>query len=169
MKHGIFYSLTLALLAAADETPQDVLLQTTWVCTEFYDGSSLVPVTTLSPPTLRFDEDGGFGGGSGCNRYSGTYTDLTDDSVSLQINGRRGRRGCSGDLKLQENAFRELLDGLDTGVEYAILIGVGKHGLYLLKGSDDSAEVIAKFEEDTEPTILDIDYVATTALRKREY
>ena len=123
----------------------------------------------IKPAYVEVRRGRGIRRGSGCNRYSGTYTDLTDDSVSLQINGRRGRRGCSGDLKLQENAFRELLDGLDTGVEYAILIGVGKHGLYLLKGSDDSAEVIAKFEEDTEPTILDIDYVATTALRKREY
>ena len=138
------YLLAATALAAVLHPVYSDLVGPTWAATSFYNSNNTTMATAEplvgTELTLHLDENGGFGGKSGCNSFTGTYIDLTDESFTVDGPMTSTMMMCTAAEMEQERAYLAIFNGT---IDYS----VSDDGTGLELTDDVSGQVLANYGE----------------------
>ena len=116
MKQVKFFSyiLIVALMSACsctkDKVSKSDLTETVWQLKSL-NGSTDLSSFSREIPFIKFDGDSRISGNTGCNNYSGAYSNLTDEGTISFSKIITTKMYCEG---VPENAFLQVLDKVDS-------------------------------------------------------
>ena len=137
------YLLAATALAAVLHPVYADVVGPTWTVASFYNTNNTTMATVeplnFTTLTLQLDDDGGFRGDAGCNAFTGTYKDLTDDSFTVDGPMTSTLKMCPPDIMEQERAYLAIFNGT---IDYS----VSDDGTGLELTDDASGQVLANYE-----------------------